>query len=370
MRIQSLVAVVLCMALSSPGGANLITPEQAMEAVRAFEGDATLQFENVALTRNTSLPLWQLRDKYELYQQNLRDHRWKVEAVTGEVVDAVYFDAWPKQTDYDTPFGPLTEVQCKQIAESFARLHYDDFDTRNLQLMEPNNGGRWTGDGWDFTWREKIACGAWTPTVVSVGVSPVDGKIYSYHTSRFATPTPPSPQLNAQQAIAAAAQVVGIVDLKYNDEPFFYATPEGITWTVEVGGGNAQSNGVHRIVKLDAVTGQVVEIKPVIASAAPNAQAASNREVNKPASKKSNVEMAPIRDVVSSLSGATMKWDASTGARLTFGGKTYTIKQDSATVIWDKGSITLSQKTVLKNGRLFVPKDFVDQLSKATRKDK
>lgn len=270
MKVFCIIAVVLSFGLSSPAGTSLITREQAMEAVRAFEGDTSLQFVDVKLERDTRLPLWQQRDEYELTQKNMDDHCWEVDAVTGEVVGATYFDIWPDQTDHDTPFGPLTEVQCRQKAENFARLHYDDFDTRNLQLEEPNNGGYWTGYGWDFTWREKLACGAWTPTYVSVGVSPVDGKIYSYLAGRFATPTPPNPQLNAQQAKAAAAQAVGIVDLKHNHEPYFYATPDGITWTVEVGGGNAEGKGEHCAAKLDAVTGQVVQIKPIIMDKAPD----------------------------------------------------------------------------------------------------
>lgn len=250
--ISSIIGLFLAV---GPGIAQqIITEEQAMAAVRAFEGDTNLQVTNVEIKQNTSGPLWYRGCWYDIDNCNM-DRTWLVNAVTSEVRFAYYGDAYP-ENETQEPIGPLSFDQCKQIAEDFARSKYSSFDQMNFQLDE----SEWEGSGWEFEWRQHAAYGAVTPNYVTVLVSPTSGRIPFYSSRRFTTPTPPAPMLTAVEAKTVATEAAGIVTVDWIDDPTLVANPDNtIYWELALGGVNA--NGVVRgyLVRLDAQTGAILE---------------------------------------------------------------------------------------------------------------
>lgn len=241
-------------------GQDLISPEQAKEAVRAFEGDPNLQFKTVKLETfeeeeippglppGFPLPYW-----YELEAQDRR--RWDVDARTGEVDYAYYPDAYPGFRS-EEPLGPLTKEDCRQIAENFARSKYAGFDDMNFELRWEY----WTGEGWDFEWRQKLEYGAWGVNNVMMEVSPIDGRIQVYRSGRVEQKPVRQPKITAEQAIEIAKQALRLATL-YGSETNLCASPDGsVYWEVVIGGELASGDYKGGIVSVNAETGDVLDI--------------------------------------------------------------------------------------------------------------
>ncbi len=307
------------------------------------------------LRRDTNRPEWAQYDYYDL-RHNLDPgthpyNSWEVDAITGEVLSAYHSDAhppWEMASEY--PFGPLTEEDCRQIADSFVRAHYSGFGVLNMHT--PSNG-EWHGCYWEFLWWEKLACGASTPNFVGIQINPLDGRGRLYYASRTPMPTHPDLQLeDAQQAIAAAAQAVGIVNLMWNDEAYLHANPEGVFWTVAVGGEDINGDGQLRLVTLNAVTGELVS------SAVPRYASS----VSKSKTKSDGSKLVWIRELAESVPNAQVNWLGRNGAELILDGLAYTVKPNSRTVKWKGGSIELKQCPVMKNGKLMVPESLINDV--------
>ncbi|MCS6863169.1 MAG: hypothetical protein NZT92_22915 [Abditibacteriales bacterium] len=231
-----------------------ISPEQAKAAVRAFEEDPNLQFKGEpALGQDTEGPAWTHLSWYDL--ESTRGDSYRVDAHTGEVVIADYKNENLPQEPLDDPPGPRSKEDCLQIAQTFARAKYRDFDTMGLTLIE----SEWVnGQAWMFDFGQKGAYGALTPNGCEVEVNPVDGKILAYRAMRFGAVTPRPPQLTAAQAIEKAKQAGGIVNVTWKNEPSLRADPTGgVWWTFAFGGTDA--NGEYRgyAVTLNAETAQM-----------------------------------------------------------------------------------------------------------------
>ncbi|MCS6863366.1 MAG: PepSY domain-containing protein, partial [Abditibacteriales bacterium] len=135
-----LVSVFLCLVSvgGQAGAQQLISPEQAKAAVRAFENDPNLQFKGEPeLDQDISGPAWSHRSWYEL--ESLRGDNYDVDARTGEVVSALYENENRSNVPLDNPRGSRSREDCLQIAQDFARAKYRDFDTMGLTLIE----GEW-----------------------------------------------------------------------------------------------------------------------------------------------------------------------------------------------------------------------------------
>lgn len=240
-------------------GQQLITPEQAKQAVRAFEGNPNLEFETIELRHDTSGPSWSHRSWYELNaKENYpHGHWWNVDARTGEVLSAHYPETLPANPV--EPFGPLTKEQCRQIAENFSRAKYQNFDQMNLQLVAEE----WTGRGWRFEWRQKLAFGALSLNGVEVEVNPSDGRIQSYSAIRIGIVNPREPKLTKEQAIERAKEATGIVEVDWVEGPELVADPMGnVYWSLALGGGDVEGKYRGYAVQLNAETGQVLSMSP------------------------------------------------------------------------------------------------------------
>ena len=265
LRVTMMVTLASLLLLAVLGaGQDLISPEQAKKAVRAFEGNPNLEFKAIKLrTEEELLPpevlsLWPpevpLPRVYEIEAKDPDRGMWSVDARTGEVTWAYYPDAKPN-VHSENPFGPLTKEECRQIAENFARAKYAGFDNMNFELKE-----RWTGEGWEFKWEQKLAYGALGANSVKVEVNPADGRIQIYHALRVNQQQPRQPKITREQAIEIAKQALRLVEIKWV-EATLVATPAGnVRWSVAMGG--TLASGYYRggIVYIDAETGSVLNI--------------------------------------------------------------------------------------------------------------
>ncbi|MHB0998258.1 MAG: PepSY domain-containing protein [Armatimonadota bacterium] len=230
------------------------TPEQAMEAVRSFEGNPSLQFSYVEMAETDAVTMWDSsRYSYDLKHVYYPDDRnWSVNAITGEVYYAIYGDAYPERAD--DPFGPLTKEECRQIAENFARAKYADFDTMNFQPYE-----EWGDTGWYFSWWQLLDYGAKGYNDLAIEVNPADGHIQMYSSRRIPSFTVLEPHVISQKAVDIAMQTTGIVTLD-SAAPELNANPDGTFWEFEISGDNAQGKYLRSYIKIDAVSGNVLDV--------------------------------------------------------------------------------------------------------------
>ncbi len=344
--------LALCCALATIGagcsGQSVITPGQAMDAVRAFEGDSTLQLKCDPLYQNLEGSEWEHERSYSIDDTQNEEHSWIVDAVTGEVTFAFYHDAMPDERP-EEPVGPLTQEQCRQIAETYARAKYSGFDTMGFQSDEPE----WDDGGWEFYWRQVVAYGASTPNGVGVDVNPVDGRIQSYgYTIRVPTPTPQQPQITAQQAVDIVKAAKGLVTGAANHDPGLYVDPDHTVWGFIVGGQNAQGEDVEYSARVDAVTGEIVRLLDPM----------GGPQVPMP-TKPSVVagKLISTRDLAAKIPGATVQW-LGKEAKLLVGKNRYTLVPGKDAIVWTGGTIKLAQKMKVVNGRLMVPSGLLDVL--------
>lgn len=235
---------------------RFISPEKAMQAVRAFEGDSSLQFKNVELRQDppskTNLVSCVYRMQHSSYP--IISHIWTVNAYTAEVQSVIYGTGSP---DYsDTPGTSYSQSCCLKAAQAFATAKYNDFAKMSFQICDQT----WTGYAWRFVWRQQVAYQAWTPNTVAIEVDSNTGQVATYSSVRIPTPTPHTPILTASQAVAAAKQATGIVTVTKQEGPMLESDPNGNTaWSMLIAGEDAQSNSLQYVVVVNATTGAIIE---------------------------------------------------------------------------------------------------------------
>jgi len=332
---------------------EIITLEQAKSSVRTFESDQSLEFWYAQYREYECLldeqeclqiPQWSI----DLGSYDLRagepsaDCFWSVDAATGEVTFAYYGFAAPEMST-DVPPGPLSQADCRQIAQRFANAKYADFATMGFQLAVE----RWDGFLWRFEWEQIVAYGAVTPNSVTVEVSPEDGAIGSYSSSRIPTPVPSAPQISDQQAIDIAKTDAGIVTLEYAETPTLGVDPDNTYWGLDVRGLDVNGEYVAYAVGVDAVSGAVLWKYGMAIT---------------PPSSRSTIS---LRDLAAKVPGARVHWLGKEGARLFIGKDRYALVPGKDTIEWTGGTIKLSQKMKIVDGRLMVPSDLFDILKAA-----
>ena len=350
-----LLAILAVLIVPTAGckGQSVITPEQAMDAVRAFEGDNPLQLTSDPLKEDLEGSEWEHERSYDIDDTQNEDHRWTVDSITGEVIRASYYDA-RSEVRTEEPTGPLTQAQCRQIAEDFARAKYIDFDTMGFQLDEP----KWDGDGWSFFWGglENIY-GASIPNDVSVSVSPADGRIQYYSSYRLPVPMPPpqQPQITSEQALEIVKTAKGLVTGATDYGAALRADPDHTFWSFTMYGENAEGKVFLYGAEVDAITGEIIDIVEAMGGA------------HMPALKPPAITGDPvsIRDLTAKVPGAKVHWLGKEGARVFVGKNRYTLVPGRDTIEWTGGTIRLSAKMKIVGGRLMVPSGLLDVLKSA-----
>ena len=241
---------------------DIITPEEAKEAVRAFEGMPNLKLKVVELCHFREGPFFCHWSYYKL-EARVVDKKgqtklwsWEVDARTGEVMRADY-DVFLRLSPSD---GRFDKDKCREIALKFAKEKYKGFDEMNLELI----GEIWTTHyGWEFEWRQRLAYGAWGCNVVWVNVNPLDGSIIRYLALRSRQKQEPvrKPKITEREAIEIAKRKLKLVKVKKVSKPKLIAFPDGSTeWSLAIGGYTRSGMYIGAVMNIDAETGKVVYI--------------------------------------------------------------------------------------------------------------
>lgn len=333
--------------------AQYITEEQARESVRAFEGDYSLQFSDMEFRERTDGPAWNHDAWFTLRSGSYPDDAVHiVDASTGEVTQAAY-DLTPFES-VEVPLGPLTQEDCRQIAEAYARTKYSGFDSMTFHLAKHI----WDYTGWRYEWEQTLEYGALSYNYILVQVNPVDGSIEFYRSSRVpVTPVRP-PQVTSAQATEIARQAAGIVTITSVAPPMLRGNPDGSScWRVEITGVDSECYELELIVLVDAETGEVID------DGEPSGGSSLVPTLDKFMVTADDIS---LRDLAAKVPGAKVHWLGKEGARLFVGKDRYTLVPGKDTIEWTGGTIKLSQKMMLVNGRLMVPSGLLDVLKSAS----
>ena len=331
----------------------VVSPHQARDAVRAFEGNQDLVLICRKLDSFTDGPVWYHKWYYDIEDRDSDDHSWDVDAVTGEVTRFIDHSAYPGE-DTDEPTGRLTAEECREFAERYVRAKFRGFDEMDFVLDEPE----WDRHGWSFWWREKVACEPCISSHVGADVNPEDGRIQNYGASRVPEFTPYRPRISAEQAVELARASARMVRLLEEPEPALYAYPQATIWGFEVRGPDEHGEVHHAIAEVDAVSGEVIGIYFSMG-------VGGNTDPSEDARVIGEQPLAPIRELVAKVPFARVHWLGKDGAVIVSGRNRYALLPGSDTIEWTGGQIKLSQKTVLQDGRLMVPPELVQALVKA-----
>ena len=355
-RLRLLISICCALLAVTAGckGQAVITPEQAMDAVRAFEADNTLELKCWELESDTEGPEWAYEWWYSIQTSDNESASWRVDAVTGEITMSGYSDASDVEWSENSP-GPLTQDECRQIAENFARAKYVGFDTIGFQLYREE----WEGRGWYFHWRQRVACGAWTPNSVRVRVNGADGRIQSYGCLHDQTPTPMQPQITEQQAVdivRAATKIGTEYEFTERNEPELEANRSSIWWGFIITGDDAEGQYHDCAATVDAITGEIIYLKCDTGGGFSHT----------PKSSVIGGDPICIRDLAAKVPGAKVHWLGKDGAKVFVGKERYTLVPGKDTIESTGGTIKLSAKIKLVDGRLMVPSGLLDILKSAS----
>lgn len=334
----------------------VISPHQARDAVRAFEGNHDL----VLICRELSSmctdgPVWEAEWYYDVEDRDNHDHSWDVDAVTGEVTGFIDHSAYPEE-DTDEPTGRLTAEECREFAERYVRAKFPGFDEMNFVLREPE----WAQHGWSFSWREKVACEPCISSHVGADVNPEDGRIQNYGARRVPEFTPLEAKITAEQAVELARAETEIVKLYKDPDPSLVAYPQVTMWCFRIAGSDSKGRGHDYWAEVNAVTGEIIGVDESIGWGGPRLPEQT------PTAGPADDQLAPIRELVAQIPGASVHWLGKDGAKVFSGTNRYALLPGSDTIEWTGGQIKLSQKMVLEGGRLMVPPELVQALVKAS----
>jgi len=335
-----------------------ITQEQAEDAVRSFESNSALQFGSVMYMEDTSGPEWLHDACYELEHSDYSNiaRSWSVDAVSGEVTAAFYGDKIP-DNPVDSPYGTLTQEQCRVIATNFAQAKCADFNNMGLQL----DTQEWNFTGWHFDWAQYVAYGAITPNGVDICVNPSDGSIQSYIVSRFPPSNPRQPQLSAEDAVNVAMLASGMYTLEDGAEPNLYTNPDGeVIWTLCLAGTEAEGITYSILsVTIDAETGNILEMVP-------SDEAPSTTAIN-------TIVLVPIREMIHKINNSAVYWLGNHKGKLILDRQAYMrtrqaflLRPGSDQIEFGDKKIKLTRKVELKNGKLMVPANLLDILKRVS----
>jgi hypothetical protein len=235
--------------------AQYITEEQAIQAVRNFEGDQSLEFDEIELIVDPS-PRFGFNGSTYTLSKNRPIRDWGVDALSGMITGVSYTDRWSEQYQ-SQPYGSHNQGQCYDIALAYARAKYSGFDSMGFQLKS----SKWIENGWEFHWIQKIAYDAETLNDVTVSVNPSTGQIMGYSCCKVSVTTPSAPTVTSQQAIDIAKQYVGISqDLEVRTSPWLLVYPDGtLEWSMEISGILPIGEYVAYGIRVNAATGVIID---------------------------------------------------------------------------------------------------------------
>lgn len=359
MRLISLIlgAAVI---LASASHAKTIKPSEAKKAVWAFEGNTSIRFPKVELDADYIVHSWGTVYYYTLTPDKPADagHEWHINALTGEITNAVYRDAWPKKQS-SKPTGRLTREQCLEIAREFARSKYAHFEDMGFTLQHrdgyPEATYEWDeagGNGWAFDWGQTIERDAVSLNGVGIWVNANDGKIEQYWASRAPAACNRTLTLNDAIKKAKTAMKVGEADIY---DQYLVCTRGGTFWEFSMEGTDLKGMYANLTVAVDAITGACVKIKDL------DEGAYGYYEIQS-ASNKGHEDWVIASETLQAFDYG-IGWDVKKRElRGSHGKNRVALQAGSKTVAVNGRQFTLSAAPIIVKGRLLAPEDLFDAL--------
>lgn len=230
-----------------------ITVEQAMDEIRNFENNSTLQLscEKGRLVMNEG-PQWKHHSYYEVNAPEVSSNpkEWVVDASTGEVT---FMCSLSVGQQAEEPVAQ-TKLSARAVAETYATEKYLGFNSVDFHLYSDE----WFSDAWDFIWVRHTNYNAMTVNIVIVSVKS-DMSIRMYSGTRAPLPNLQSPPaLSSAQVVQAAADDEELTTIIWNSTPELTATPDGYTYAFQIAGVAEDNVELDFEVVVDGDTGQVV----------------------------------------------------------------------------------------------------------------
>lgn len=269
MKLRSPIIIVIIVILviagfflyaAGPGPFTLKAPGDARESIRQFIGNpmAVVIFDE----HNTNF----IGEAYDTYRVD-RD-RFTVDPGTGAVTGAFFFSV--PMTENKT----LTLQEAAGTAKEFAASHYNNFNSRNMQLTEAKMLDHGAGGiEYSYTWSEQsmnISLG----NAVHVSVN-TDGRILSYNARDTIAPKVEPARIGKDPAVETATRYVitatKITNITSNEtSALLTVMPDNqnrVVWKVDLELRFLNPDiGIedHRggLVYVDAMTGDVVKYEP------------------------------------------------------------------------------------------------------------
>lgn len=242
------ICTLLTLGLGTPG--PQITPEQAKEIVREWEGNPNLVLPEPTLE-------WDTTDPYDIPQYEFVTNKYySVDAVQGYV--SMVIIAEPPRN----PSWNITPAQAQSIATQFCSQKYPNFNTINWETTVR----RWEKvlACYEVVFEGKMPNGAYTLNYISVDIHPDSGEVLSYVDIIPASPPPQwEPNVPRNEAITRAIEATGFVEiLNIPEDAISLIGGNGmLTWTIEEIDG-ILPNGKRKLawVSIDAIDGSIVNL--------------------------------------------------------------------------------------------------------------
>ncbi|NPV91884.1 MAG: hypothetical protein HPY50_14050 [Firmicutes bacterium] len=154
----------------------------------------------------------------------------------------------------------LNESEAFNLAKKYAEGIYENFDSRNMKMLERGLKDRGSFKEYDYLWREEVD-GISTPNYVSVRVNPYTGRISDYRCQDVGILTIPAAKIDRGQAIELLKKRNPKIS-NVNAELDVWLTKDSqplLRWTVRA---DLPLDGeIHRGVGIviNAVTGEIIE---------------------------------------------------------------------------------------------------------------
>ena len=218
--------------------------------------------ENAALFlgKDISDLSYQNEDRQDIgsyYIFNSDNARVYVNMYTGKVERASYNDARRSSGKV-----LIDSSKAETIAKDYAKKNYDDFDGKNMKLIESkllNHGD--SGSEYSFVWRENID-DVLTPNFVLINLNAESGKIISYIGINRELTVSTKPKITEEEAFKIATEQYPDIEIVKSDSylSIEYTKPEtqSLIWVITLEGKPVDYTMYGGTVVIDAKDGSVL----------------------------------------------------------------------------------------------------------------
>jgi len=241
--------LMICL-LASEQGKELITPAQAIEAVRAFEGTPTLALVEPRLEE---LPAGAVT-RYSYFFRLPDGTGYFVDASSGLVYGAVYGSRGSQKSAEDIRRSAIPEEKARSSAESFVETHYPMAQQYPWRIRQSDFDGR----AYHFEFRQRLPqTGMWTTNTCHITVDADTGEVtfYKAHHETIDPATDRGIKIPQEQALQLAPTAVDGEALEVGPA-LLIAGKANRNWAVSVTAVAPDGRTRRFVVTVDADTGE------------------------------------------------------------------------------------------------------------------